>query len=56
METKMKDFIKHDNISIQIASVDYVRHEITISLIEIILKNNNNVTFFYIYNKKKNAR
>jgi len=46
METKMKDFIKHDNISIQIASVDYVCHEITISLIEIILKNNNNVTLF----------
>jgi hypothetical protein len=42
----MKDFTKHDSISIQITSVDYVRDEITISLIEILLKNNNNVTFF----------
>ena len=46
METKMKDFTKHDSISIQITSVDYVRDEVTISLIEILLKNNNNVTFF----------
>ena len=49
METKIEDFTKHASISIQITSVDYIRDEIAKNLIEILLKNNNNVTFIYIY-------
>jgi hypothetical protein len=50
---KDEDFTKHDSIFIQITSVNYVHDEITISLIEILLKNNNNVTFFIHITKKE---